>query len=138
MDERSKRILLEKGMNRMARELGRRGINPMAGAWSVPTDIFETDQEFVVCLELAGVDPTAIQVIAEETRLTVSGERKYNFPAEVRRVHQLEIERGHFEKRISLPWPIDVAAAGTEFRQGFLVITMPKQRRRVTIPVSAG
>ncbi|MDF1615004.1 Hsp20/alpha crystallin family protein [Desulfurivibrio dismutans] len=139
MDERKKRALLEEGLNRMARGMGRRGVNPLVGnSWAVPTDIFETDRDFVVCLEMAGVDPGVIQVVAEETRLTIAGERKYNFPPEVRRVHQLEIERGHFEKRISLPWPIDVAAAVSEFRQGFLVITLPKQQRRVNIPVTVG
>lgn len=139
MDERSKRILLEQGMNRMVRELGRRGMNPLAGeGWSVPTDIYETDDEFVVCLELAGVEPAAMQVVVEENRLSVSGERKYNFPQQARRVHQLEIERGPFEKTFSFSWPIDVEAAGTEYRHGFLLIKLPKRRRKVQVPVVAG
>ncbi|MFH7325233.1 Hsp20/alpha crystallin family protein [Desulfurivibrio sp. C05AmB] len=139
MDEWKKRALLEQGLARMARNLGRHGLSPFAcESWSVPTDIYETEQAFVVYMELAGVDPAAIQVVAEETRLTISGERNYQLPPQVRRVHQLEIERGYFEKQISLPRPIDVAAAETEHRHGFLVIILPKQRRRISVPISSG
>ncbi len=139
MNERKKRALLEEGLNRLARGLGRHSVNRLAGEpWSVPTDIYETDKEFVIYMELAGVDPDAIQVVVEETRLIVSGDRRYNFPQGVRRVHRLEIERGHFEKRISLPWPVDVGTVESEYQQGMLMITLPKQRERVNIPVSSG
>jgi len=137
MDERKKRALLQGGLARMTHSLGQRGVSPFAGEpWVVPTDIYETDQAFVVYLDLAGVEPAAIQVIVEETRLTVSGERHYSPPETVRQVHQLEIEQGHFAKRINLPTPIEVEAAETRHRHGFLMVVLPKQRpRRVKIEV---
>lgn len=131
MDERKKRALLQAGLARMANNPGQRGVSPLAGEpWAVPTDVYETEQAFVVCLDLAGIEPAAIQVIVEETRLTVSGERHYPLPEQVRRVHQLEIEQGRFAKRINLPMPIEVDAAETRHRHGFLLVTLPKQRRR--------
>lgn len=139
MDEQKRRALLANGLMRMAQGLERRGFDPFTGqSWAVPTDIYETEKAFLVYLELAGVDPAAIQVVAEETRLTVSGHRDYSPPEKVNRVHRLEIERGYFEQRIKLPVPIDVAAAVTEHLHGLLLVTLPKQRRRVQVPVSAG
>lgn len=140
MDERKKRALLEVGLARLARNVNRRGLNPFACEHlSVPTDIYETEEAFWVCMDLAGADPAAIQVMAEETRLTVTGERSYSPPEQVRRIHRLEIEQGCFTKRIDLPAPIEIAAAETRHRQGFLVIILPKQQlRRVQIPVQSG
>lgn len=118
-------------------ERRRETLSPFAGeTWSVPTDIFETEQAFVIHLDLAGVEPAAIRVVAEESRLTVSGERNRPLPERVSRVHRLEIEQGRFSKRINLPTPIAVDAVETRHRHGFLVITLPKQeRRRVQVTV---
>ncbi len=138
MDEQKRRVL-EEGLLRLARAQTWQGVTPFGGErWTVPIDIYETEEAFVIYLELAGVDPATIQVMVEETCLTVSSARDYPLPTRVRRIHRLEIDRGYFEKRISLPQPIAVATAETEHRHGLLIINLPKQRRKIKIPVSAG
>ncbi|MDZ7642171.1 MAG: Hsp20/alpha crystallin family protein [Desulfurivibrio sp.] len=137
MEQRKKSLRQQYGWSRLFHDAGGHGFNPVAGEpWSVPTDIYETDEAFIIQMELAGVEPQTIQVLAEESRLTISGERGLAPPPGVRRVHQLEIEQGPFTQQIKLPRPIAVDAAETVQRQGLLVITLPKQHRR-RVPVTA-
>lgn len=139
MDQRKKRALMEESLARMVRELGRPGPGAFGeNSWEVPTDIYETERAFIAHLDLAGVEPAAIQVLAEEDRLTVSGERRFPMPREVRKVHRLEIEQGSFVRRIKLPQPIEVSAVETSHRHGFLVIVLPKRlSRRVKVTVTS-
>ena len=139
MDEKKRRSVLEDGLLQMARRLERQGFSHFGeNSWQVPTDIYETGEAFVVYMELAGVDPASIQVVAEEKMLTISGSREYPLPAQVQRVHRLEIERGRFEQRLKLPLYINVTTAETEHRHGLLKITLPKQKRVVRVPVIPG
>lgn len=110
------------------------------GSWRATVDVYETVDAYVVYLDLAGVDPAAIRVVATEETLTVAGEKAYPPPAQVRRVQQLEIERGCFERKITLPRPIRVEEVTASYRHGLLVVVLPRQqeRKRLRIPVQAG
>lgn len=109
------------------------------GSWRAAVDIYETVDAFVVYLDVAGVDPAAIRVTATEETLTVAGEKGYPPPSQVRRVQQLEIERGCFEQKITLPRPILVDAVSATFRHGLLVVVLPRrqEQKRVRIPVQS-
>ena len=107
-----------------------------SGDWGAATDIYETDDALVVCMDVSGAAPEKISVVAEEQRLTIAGERDFPVPEGVRAVHRLEIERGSFEKRITLPMPVDVAAATSVHQHGFLVVTLPKLKTRGKVRIA--
>jgi HSP20 family protein len=91
-----------------------------------------------VIVELPGVDPAAIRVVAADRVLVVSGERCR--PALRGRYHQMEIEYGPFQRRISLAEPVDTAAATARYEKGLLTIVFPigakqPERERVTISI---
>jgi HSP20 family protein len=91
-----------------------------------------------VIVELPGVDPAAIKVVAADRVLVVAGERCR--PALRGRYHQMEIEYGPFERRISLAEPIDTAAASARYEKGLLTVVLPiaaqqPKRERVTISI---
>ncbi|MEW6595149.1 MAG: Hsp20/alpha crystallin family protein [Thermodesulfobacteriota bacterium] len=137
MDEFRKRSVIGGYRGRSMRTMAVSGMGVAPGDWTAATDIYETDEALIVCMDVSGAAPDRLSVVAEEQRLTIAGERDFPVPEGVRAVHRLEIERGRFEKSITLPGPVDVAAATSVHQHGFLVVTLPKLkcRGKVRIPV---
>ena len=102
------------------------------GTWSPPTDMYETEMEYLVRLEVAGMQEEDFEVSVESNVLFVAGVR-HDVP-ERRAYHQMEIRFGKFNVSIGLPGPVDVDAARAEYIQGFLTIFLPRPR---TLHVSA-
>ena len=86
--------------------------------------------------ELAGVDPADIRIDATAATLAVRGVRRR--PEESRRVLQLEIEVGAFERHLQLPEEVDVERATATYEHGLLTIVLPiadHTPRAVTVPI---
>jgi HSP20 family protein len=93
-----------------------------------------------VLVELAGVDPASIKVVAADRVLVVAGERCR--PKLSGRYQQMELEYGPFQRRISLAEPVDTAAATARYERGLLTVVLPiaaktPKRERVTITIGA-
>ena len=115
--------------------VARRGFRP-----NVDCIRTEDPPELHVLVELPGVDPAAIQVVAGDRVLVVAGERCR--PPLSGRYQQMEIEYGPFQRRISLAEPVDTAAATARYEHGFLTVVLPiapkrAPRERVTITIGA-
>ena len=109
-----------------------------AGSWFPAADVYETSSAIIVHMDISGMDPRTLSVIADGTQLTVSGERGYESQDMVSCIHQLEIERGFFERSISLPKSVDVAKAVSESRNGFLRITLPLRHNKGKVKITVG
>ena len=114
--------------------VARRGFRPNV-------DCIRTDDpaELHVVVELAGVDPEQIKVIAADRVLVVAGER--GRPPVSGRYQQMELEYGPFQRRISLAEPVDPAKASAQFEQGLLTIVLPiapKAPKRERVSISIG
>jgi HSP20 family protein len=115
--------------------IARRGFRP-----NVDCIRSEDPPAFHVVVELPGVDPGAIKVIAADRVLVVAGERCR--PEVGGRYQQMEIEYGPFQRRISLDEPVDTAAATARYERGFLTVVLPiapkaAKRERVTITIAS-
>src|ERR671935_3229706 len=67
-----------------------------SGAWAPPLDVYETKDKFVVCMELPGVDPTAVDLTVEDSTLTVRGERQFYSEVPEESFHRVERRYGQF------------------------------------------
>lgn len=92
--------------------------------WQPPVDMYQSETELIVCVEVAGIAPQKIKVMAESQALTISGERKCAITG-INHVHRLEIEYGRFACHLPLPVSIDVEGTRSEINNGFLLIRMP-------------
>jgi HSP20 family protein len=92
--------------------------------WSPPTDAYETEDEYVVRVEMAGMREDDFEVVLENNTLLISGSRPDL--SERRAYHQMEIRFGKFSTAIEIPGPIDIEAAVAEYKDGFLVVKLPK------------
>jgi HSP20 family molecular chaperone IbpA len=101
-------------------------------AWRPPTDVFETDLEFVVLVELAGMRGVEISVTLDEQLLRIRGTRPESSGA--RAYHQMEINYGDFALEVRLPVPIDRERIDASYSDGFLRVLLPKaQPRRISV-----
>ena len=98
--------------------------NVHASIWTPPTDVFETEENFVVKVEVAGMREDDFEVSVEEHILIIRGQRPD--VNERRAYHQMEIRSGKFEIALSLPSGIDLDKAVAEYKDGFLSILFPR------------
>ena len=82
--------------------------------------------EFVVVVELPGVDPETVQVIAADRWLQVSGERRRPRAGKGGQVYQqMEIDYGPFERRIQLIEDVVTEKGTASYEQGLLRVVFP-------------
>ncbi|MDF1501129.1 MAG: Hsp20/alpha crystallin family protein [Anaerolineales bacterium] len=93
-------------------------------AWRPPTDVLETDDAFIVIVEVAGMRGMDFSVTFDDLVLSIRGNRT---DSNVRKVyHQMEIDYGDFASDIQMPHKIDAAAIEATYSDGFLRVMLPK------------
>lgn len=97
------------------------------GAWSPPTDVFETESDYLVRVEVAGIQESDLEISYQDGVLAISGNRS-DVPAERRAYHQMEIHFGKFSTAIGVPGPIDLDRSVAEYKNGFLLVRLPKAK----------
>lgn len=95
-------------------------------AWSPMTDWSETETEYKIVLDLPGIEKKDIKVNMQEHRLVISGERKKEEKEEKRDYMRRERYFGSFYRSFTLPEPIKEDAITANFKDGVLVVTVPK------------
>ncbi len=92
--------------------------------WSPPTDFFETEDRYIVRVEIAGMRDAEFEVRLSKNILSISGMRRDLPPRKA--YHQMEIRFGEFQTSVDLPGPIDIDNAVAEYDDGFLIVSIPK------------
>ena len=108
-------------------------------AWSPPTDVYETETDFVVQMEISGLQEGDFRTTFENGVLTVRGVRADEAKAGRKRFRLMEINRGYFERSIVFEERIDGGAVKASYKDGFLKIVLPKLRGvRKSVSIEAG
>lgn len=95
-------------------------------AWRPPTDLIETDESYVVRMEIAGMNVANFSINISGTVLTIDGTRWESYPDCA--FHQMEIPSGDFSSSVEIPSPIDEGSITAVYENGFLHITLPKAK----------
>jgi HSP20 family protein len=97
--------------------------------WQPAINAYRCDKCIRVCVDLAGVERSRIDLTVEPERLIVRGVRDVPEPthAEGRAVQLLamEIDYGPFEREVRLPASVDIDNVHAEQRNGLLWILLP-------------
>ncbi len=104
--------------------------------WRPEVDVFETGTSVVVRAELAGVRSDDLRVTVDGEILRIRGVRRAPEPADLRRLHQMEIATGPFERSVRVSIAFQREGVSAHLADGFLTVTLPKRapvRRQVEI-----
>jgi HSP20 family protein len=96
----------------------RRGFRPQV-------DVFRSDDPptLTVQVELPGVDPDDVQLIASPRALLIAGERRR--PKDCGHYQQMELDYGPFQRQITLADDIDPENAAATYDRGLLTVRLP-------------
>ena len=95
-------------------------------SWLPPADIYETEDNITVRLEVAGMHKEDFSIELNGRHLRVRGARQDT--PERRSYYQMEIQFGEFFLELALPTPVDSQKVEAIYENGFLCILLPKAR----------
>ena len=104
--------------------------------WQPDVDVFETESEVVVLAEIAGIRSEDLRVTVDGDELRISGVRRVPERSDVKRLLQMEITAGPFERRLRIPIAFDRERVSAHLADGFLTVTLPRRlptRRQVKL-----
>lgn len=115
---------------------------PAPGEVTVPAvDVYETPTEYIIEMELPGVDGPDVKVLLFSNRLEVSGFKRELGTPGGSRYTRLEREYGAFRRDVVVPGAVDPDRAAAALENGVLTIVLqkpPRKRRDVEIKVRHG
>jgi HSP20 family protein len=98
-----------------------------SGAWLPPVDIHEEANQFVLHVDLPGVDPKAVEITTEHGVLSIRGRREETQRESREGYRRIERVTGEFQRRFSLPESADVQSIKAKVVNGVLEVAIPKQ-----------
>lgn len=105
-------------------------LNPMfrleKSSWKPQVDIYETDEDIVVQVTMAGVEKENMEIEISNKAIKLTGKRSGS-PSGGKATYRLaEIQYGAFERVLFLPCPIDTNKVTASYANGFLQINLGK------------
>ncbi len=94
--------------------------------WQPAIDVYETGNDVVVLIELAGIKQDEIEVIVDNNILTIRGYRKDSKQGIKRTYSQMEILWGSFQREIPLPANVNTNQVKAFYENGFLEVILPR------------
>ena len=126
---------LEEMSDRLNRVLtrGARGRNEneamTVADWIPLVDISETTAEYVIKAEIPEVKKEDVKVTLEHGVLTVQGIRRQEAEEKGKKYHRVERSYGSFVRSFSLPDLVDDAQVQAVFKDGILMLHLPKSEK---------
>jgi HSP20 family protein len=96
--------------------------------WQPEIDVYETEEELVVRAELAGIAGSDLRVAIDGQVLRISGIRRAPERRDLRRLHQMEIATGPFERVVQISLAFERERVSAHLADGFLTVTLPKRK----------
>jgi HSP20 family protein len=94
--------------------------------WRPPTDVLETEDSYVILVEIAGMRGADFNVTYNQRVLSIRGTRTDTSPRKA--YHQMEIAYGEFATEVQVGVSIDAAQIEATYSDGFLRVELPKAK----------
>ncbi len=98
---------------------------------SPSVDIFEEKNDVVVKAELPGIKKEDLDVTLTDDTISIAGEKKKEEKVEKKDYYRWECSYGAFARTFTLPAEVQTDKAKTQFKDGVLVIRIPKTKEAV-------
>lgn len=90
-------------------------------------DLSATDQEYIIALEIPGVDEKDVKLEIANDTLTIRGEKRQDKEEKNKNYYRVERSYGSFQRVLSLPEDADQEGVKAHFKRGVLTISMPRK-----------
>lgn len=111
---------------------------PSAQRWIPAMDLVETEDHFVLKVDLPGLGEDDVKIEIQDGTLTVAGERKSEHESKEKGYYRVERSYGSFSRSLSLPDGVDEDAVTATFDKGVLSVSVPKPAQRTPRRVTIG
>lgn len=101
-----------------------------AGTINLPVELIERDNNLIMKVMIPGMKREDINIEVSENQINISGECKADYQENKDLIHRCEICTGKFARTMSLPQKIDHKKAKADYKDGVLIITMPKSENQ--------
>lgn len=128
---------MDAALDRSERALGT--LAASADTHAPRVDVFESQEQVIVRLNLPGVEPAAIDMTLVGNMLTVSAPIAISdLPTDGCETHRNERPQGRYHRSIPLPAPVDADSVTAESRNGVVEVRMnkPPQEQGRAIPIT--
>ncbi|MCP4219475.1 MAG: Hsp20/alpha crystallin family protein [bacterium] len=98
--------------------------------WNPATDIYETEDGYVLKLEVPGISKEELKIEAKEGKLTIQGERKENKEINKENYFRVESHSGKFSRTFKLPGNSDAKSIGATLKNGVLELRIAKPEEK--------
>jgi HSP20 family protein len=107
--------------------------------WEPPIDMYETEDNVVVIVELAGVSEDDVEIVIDRETFTVQGKRTRIDPSAGKRAYyRMEIPSGPFKRAVRLPTPVDPTGVKAVCDRGLVEVILPKPKPKRIRPSGQG
>jgi len=94
--------------------------------WTPVVDIAEHDDDYIVKVELPGVNKDEVKITLESNILTIRGEKKQEKETKKENLHRVERSYGSFQRSFTLPTTVKSDKIDASYKDGILTIALPK------------
>jgi HSP20 family molecular chaperone IbpA len=101
---------------------------PAVAEWVPPIELHETSRTLILRVELPGMANEYLEISIAPDMVEIAGERHGEPHSQTNGIYQSELHYGKFQRVIPLPLPIDPTTAKADFRDGMLMLVLPKAR----------
>jgi HSP20 family protein len=110
-----------------------------AGEWAPRLNVSETKDAMVVTAEMPGIESKEIGVVLTGDLLTLKGVKEKDTVEKEERFHRVERAYGAFLRSVRLPMAVDGSKVTATFKNGVLIVTLPKTpaSKGMMVPVKA-
>ena len=105
---------------------GSRNLQEMDAQWVPACDVEETDNHYLISLEVAGVPKDQVKVDFHHNQIVISGDRRSNTKKKENGQWYSERRFGRFRRAFTLPAGIDPEKVEANHQDGVLRVYVPK------------
>ena len=89
-------------------------------------DVIEQEDQILLRAELPGLTEEDVEITLEDGKLTLKGEKTFQHDPSDGHYRRIESAYGSFRRVFTLPTAVDQEHIDAQFRNGVLVISLPK------------
>jgi HSP20 family protein len=132
--------LLRREMSRLFDDFvpARTADNQESSVWAPRADLSETDDAYVIAIDLPGVSRDDLEITVEDGTLKVSGERSMKEEAQTGQFYRIERAYGRFFRSFNFGSNVDPDSIEAHFDDGVLTIRAGKAEERKPRRIEVG